>query len=240
MEPEPTQQPLTQAQEQTQQDTQNSMEISTEGSTSTSQAAAPPSNALNSPARVTLPLASALTPHSHLGPSPSHAHLPQLSTHPSLISPSTQPSQLSAHPLTAASPSTLNSQATAEATAANIAAGKAPVPLSLASRPKPTSAFGVAEEAGVLSQGPNPLPYTVPPTEDSSAEVEGTGQGEVAVPGPKRVISDVEMDGMTVEEVNELEKTRGASWIAAKDVVGMSVDEIVKQGFGRNKTGKSN
>lgn len=226
MEPEPSQEPLTQA-EPAQQETQLSTQTPAP-STSTSSTA----NALisPSPSRVSLPLVSTLTPQSYLGPS--------LSTHSSLISPSTHPhphphpSQLSANPL-----STPNSQATAEAQAANIASGKAPVPLSLASRPKPTSAFGVAEEAGVLSQGANPLPYTVPPGEEGGTEVEQAGEGEVAVPGPKRVITEEELDAMSAEERVELEKNP-KSWISSKEVKELSVDEIRKAGFGRNSTGE--
>jgi len=47
------------------------------------------------------------------------------------------------------------------------------------------------------------------------------------------------MDAMTPEEVKELEANR-ASWVRADEVARMSVDEIRKSGFGRNKTGKQN
>jgi len=156
------------------------------------------------------------------------------------MSPSTQPSQLSANPF-GGSPSVANpsSQATAQAQAANIASGKAPVPLSLASRPKPTSAFGIAEEAGVLSQGANPLAYTVPPAEDEAArgDGDGAGTGVLAAPGPKRVVTDEEMDQMSQEEVRELEEN-GANWISGEDISKLSVDELRKNGYGRNQTGK--
>lgn len=127
----------------------------------------------------------------------------------------------------------------AEATAAVLAAGDAPLPLSFSSRPKPTSAFGIAEEHGVLAQGPNPLPYTVPEPYKEPRPTAGvpSATGVLGAGGPRKVVTEKEIVGMRSDEVARLEREPNG-FISEEEVRSMPVEEIRRAGFGRNQTGQ--